>query len=112
MRKTRRITALSVEPGRPPCTIRVGLGFIPIKEFMGGYFEPLYLFDDPVALLVDEEGSLKGLPVNRIVYGKNGEKLRILGKFLVVGVGSYDFCSLGSDMISKYTELFSLDAQV
>ena len=57
--------------------------------------------------LVDDEGKLIGLDLNRSLRDEHGEIYDIVaGTFLVVGLGPESFASLPPDMIQKYTEQF------
>ena len=66
-----------------------------------------YPFDDPVGLVLNDEGKLIGLDLNRSLRDEHGEIYDIVaGTFLVVGLGPESFASLPPDMIQKYTEQF------
>ena len=62
---------------------------------MGGYIEAVYPFEDPVAVIVNEEGKLEGLQLNRGIYDPDGRLYDIVsGTMLVVGLGEENFASL------------------
>ena len=66
-----------------------------------------YPFDDSVGLVLNDEGKLIGLDLNRSLRDEHGEIYDIVaGTFLVVGLGPESFASLPPDMIQKYTEQF------
>ena len=66
-----------------------------------------YPFDDPVGLILNDEGKLIGLELNRSLRDEHGEIYDIVaGTFLVVGLGEENFTSLPTEMIQKYTEQF------
>ena len=74
---------------------------------MGGDIAASYPFDDPVGLVLNDEGKLIGLDLNRSLWDDRGDIYDIVaGTFLVVGLGSENFASLPPEMIQKYTEHF------
>ena len=68
-----------------------------LQEAVGGYIEAR-IFTSDCAVIVNEEGKLRGLPVN---FGFPGDVL--VGNVLFVGVDGEEFCSL-----SEAQELFLL----
>ena len=74
---------------------------------MGGDIAASYPFDDPMGLVLNDEGKLSGLDLNCSLWDEHGEIYDIVvGAFLVVGLEPESFASLPSDMIQKYTEQF------
>ena len=53
-----QITVLLIEPEARPKVVTMETGLKPLQEAVGGYIEAVYPFDDPVALIVNEEGKL------------------------------------------------------
>lgn len=106
MARNKQITVISVEPGKEPRVVKVALGFESLQREVGGYIESIYPFNDPVTILVDEEGILKCKPFNRAIRDRQGNMLRLYGKFLIVGVVSSEFVSLTPELIQKYTYFF------
>lgn len=103
----KEMTVLLIEPEARPKVVTMETGLKPLQEAVGGYIEAVYPFDDPIALIVNEEGKLDGLPLNRALRHKNGEVYDILaGNVLVVGLGEDDFTSLSPKMMDKYKEMF------
>lgn len=57
--------------------------------------------------IVNEEGKINGLPLNRAVRSDEGEMIDIIaGTFMIAGLGEDDFASLDKEMIDKYSEKF------
>ena len=103
----KEMTVMLIEPEARPKVVTMETGLKPLQEAVGGYIEAVYPFDDPVALIVNEEGKLDGLPLNRALRHKNGEIYDILaGNILVVGLGEEDFTSLSPKLMDKYKEMF------
>ena len=80
---------LKIEPDKAPIVINVANELSVLQGLVGGYIEAVN-FSPAVALIVDEEGKLKGKPYN---FRFNGDDL--CGVVLVVGVRGEDFCDLG-----------------
>ena len=95
---------IKVRPGKHPEVVKVDkMSLEWLQKQVGGYIQAVYPFDDPVAIVCDEEGKLKGKDLNRSLKDENGEIYDILsGDFLIVGLGDEDFCGLDDDMVCKY----------
>lgn len=78
-----------------------------LQQIVGGHIEAVYPFDDPIAIICNEEGKINGLELNRALRDKVGRVYDILaGTFLIVGLGAEDFTSLTSVYQEKYRKLF------
>ena len=79
-----------------------------MQDIVGGYIEAIYPFDDPVAVICNEEGKLNGLPLNRaIISEETGDAIDIIaGKFLITGITDENFVSLDNAQIKKFSEKF------
>ena len=79
-----------------------------MQELVGGLIQAVYPFDDPVALICNDEGKLLGLPFNRALRDSEGEICDIIsGTFFLCGLGTSDFIGLSDELISKYTTYYS-----
>lgn len=102
-----KMTVLVVEPMQAPRVATIESGLESLQEAVGGYIEAVYPFEDPVALVCNEEGKLDGLPLNRGLYDAQGHLYDIIsGTFLVVGLSEESFGSLTPEQIEKYTEMY------
>ena len=102
-----KLTVLVVEPMKEPYVKEIGPGLHALQAEVGGDIAASYPFDDPVGLVLNDEGKLIGLDLNRSLRDEQGEIYDIVaGTFLVVGLGPESFASLSPDMIQKYTEQF------
>lgn len=98
---------LMVEPGKTPYEAEIDSGLKSLQAAVGGDIQAVYPYADPVALVCDEEGKIKRLPLNRALRDENGEIYDIIaGKFLIVGLGEENFDSLPDDLMEKYKEEF------
>lgn len=78
-----------------------------LQQIVGGYIEAVYPFDDPVAIICNEEGKINGLELNRALRDERGTVYDILaGTFLLVGLGGENFTSLTPEHQEKYRKLF------
>ena len=102
-----RLTVLCVKPGKKPACIEIEAGLDALQRAVGGYIEAVYPYEDPVALIVNEEGKLNGLPLNRALRDEDNDIYDIVaGTFLVVGLGESEFASLTPALMEKYEKLF------
>ena len=102
-----KMTVLVVEPMKEPYVKEIDPGLHALQAEVGGDIAASYPFDDPVGLVLNDEGKLIGLDLNRSLRDEHGEIYDIVaGTFLMVGLGPESFASLPPDMIQKYTEQF------
>ena len=102
-----KLTVLVVEPMKEPYVKEIDPGLHALQAEVGGDIAASYPFGDPVGLVLNDEGKLIGLDLNRSLRDEHGEIYDIVaGTFLVVGLGPESFASLSPDMIQKYTEQF------
>lgn len=98
---------LLVEPGKEARIAEIGSDLKSLQSAVGGWIEAVYPFDDPVALVCNEEGKIDGLPLNRALRDEGGKIYdAIAGTFFVCGLGEDDFCSLPKDLQAKYLDKF------
>ncbi len=102
-----KMTVLVVEPMKEPYAKEIAPRLHALQAEVGGDIAASYPFDDPVGLVLNDEGKLIGLDLNRSLRDEHGEIYDIVaGTFLVVGLGPESFASLPPDMIQKYTAQF------
>ena len=102
-----KLTVLVVESMKEPYVKEIHPGLHALQAEVGGDIAASYPFDDPVGLVLNDEGKLIGLDLNRSLRDEHGEIYDIVaGTFLVVGLGPESFASLPPNMIQKYTEQF------
>lgn len=107
MNQEKKMTVLRIDPNKVPSRVELGNDLCSLQGAVGGYIEEVYPFDDPVALVVNDEGKLNGLPLNRALRDDDGHIYDVVaGSFLVVGLGESDFTSLSPELLDKYEKLF------
>lgn len=96
-----------VEPGKRARVTTIQSGLESLQRMVGGYIEAVYPYDDPVAIICNEEGKINGMDLNRALRDDRGEIYDIIaGPFLVIGLGEEDFASLSKEHQQKYQKLF------
>ena len=93
---------LIVEPEKAPRMANISGDLESLQKAVGGYIEAVYPYDDPVAIVCNEEGKLIGLPLNR----KLEDYDIIAGTFIVCGLGEEDFDSMTPELKFADPEIF------
>lgn len=101
------IDVLLIKPFMYPQKITIGCELEDLQKAVGGSIEAVYPFNDPVAIICNEEGKINGSELNRTLRNENGEVYDILaGDFLITGLTEDDFGSLSPELMKKYEEQF------
>ena len=101
---------LLIRPGEKPVLSEIDGTLESMQKIVRGYIEILYPFDDPIALVCNEEGKLLGLPLNRSLWDSCGQIYdAIAGTFFLCGVppDSDHLDSIPEELVSKYQEWFT-----
>lgn len=102
-----KLTVLVVEPEKKPYVKEISSSLDSLQKEVGGFIEAVYPFEDPVAIICDDEAKLKGSQLNRALRDDDGNVYDILaGTFIMTGLGETDFASMSEDMLKKYSEHF------
>lgn len=103
------LIVLVVEPQKEPYLKEIPSGLESLQQEVGGYIQAVYPYEEPVALICNEEGKLEGLPLNRALRDEDGDIYDIVaGTFLVVGLTDDNFGSLTVDQIRQFSEQFKI----
>ena len=100
---------LVVEPERRPEVKEIDDTLKTMQGIVGGLIQPIYPFDDPVALVCNDEGKFMNLPANRGLRDRNGQIYDIVfGTFFMCGAPADcdHFTSLTQEQLKKYQETF------
>ena len=101
------MNVLMVEPGKAPYETQIGSDLQSMQALVGGYIQAVYPYEEPVALICNEDGKLDGLPFNRALRDPDGDIYDIVaGKFFIVGLGQSDFTDLPHDLAEQFAEQF------
>lgn len=91
----------------PPTVQEIDGSLESMQKIVGGTIQAVYAFDEPVCI-VNDEGKLLGLPMNRALTDESGVPYDIVcGTFFVVGIGDEDFTSLTEQQIEKYRKKYA-----
>ena len=102
-----KMTVLVIEPEKKPYVKDISSGLASLQKELGGYIQAVYPFDDPVAIICDEEAKLTGKELNRALRDEDGQIYDIVaGSFLIAGLGEEDFCSLTPEQIKKFSDMY------
>ena len=102
-----KITVLVVEPLMEPYVKEIDSGLKALQKEVGGYIQVVYPFEEPVAIICNEEGKLNGEPLNRALRDEDGHVYDIVaGTFLIAGLSEDNFCSLSQAHIEQFTQEF------
>ena len=106
------ITVLIVEPGKEPYAKEIDSGLESLQHEVGGYIQAVYTFEEPVAIVCNEEAKLEGLPLNRALRDEDGDIYDIVaGTFMVVGLTDDSFGSLTPELMQQFTDHFKTPEQ-
>ena len=100
-----------VEPKKKPMVQDIGSGLESMQKIVGGSIEAVYPFDEPVALICNEEGKLLNLPLNRVLRDEAGEIYDIIsGAFFLCAAppDSDRFAGLTDQQVKTYLEWFAV----
>ena len=67
---------LKIKPEHKPERADIPDTLEAMQKVVDGYIQAVYPFEEPVALICNEEGKLNGLPLNRALWDEDGNPLR------------------------------------
>ena len=77
---------LLVEPEKAPERIEISGDLESMQQIVGGSIQAIYPFDEPIALICNEEGKLNRLPLNRALQDDDGTIYDVIaGTFFLCG---------------------------
>ena len=100
-----------VEPKKKPMVQDIGSDLESMQKIVCGSIEAVYPFDEPVALICNEEGKLLNLPLNRALQNDAGEVYDIVsGTFFLCDAppDSDRFAGLTDQQVKTYMERFAM----
>lgn len=101
------MTVLVVEPLKEPYLKEISPGLSAMQQEVNGLIAAAYPFDDPVALICNDEGKINGMELNRSLRDDRGQLYDIVaGPFLVAGLSEDNFDSLSPELAQKYMKHF------
>lgn len=101
------ITVVACYPGKSAVVMRIQNTLEAKQAFVGGYIQAVYPFDDPVAIVCNEEGKLNGMEPCRALFDEDGGIYDIIvGPFLICGLDDEGFISLTKEQQEQYLAMF------
>ena len=101
------ITVVACYPGKSAVVIRIQNTLEAKQAFVGGYIQAIYPFDDPVAIVCNEEGKINGMEPCRALFDESGDIYDIIvGPFLICGLDDEGFISLTQEQQEQYLAMF------
>ena len=100
-----------VEPKKKPMVQDIGSDLESMQKIVGGSIEAIYPFEEPVALICNEEGKLLNLPLNRALRDDAGKVYDILSGTFLLCTAPQDsdcFTSLTDQQAKMYMEWFAV----
>ena len=101
------ITVVACYPGKSAVVMRIQNTLEAKQAFVGGYIQAVYPFDDPVAIVCNEEGKINGMEPCRALFDEDGGIYDIIvGPFLICGLDDEGFISLTEEQQEQYLAMF------
>ena len=100
---------LKIEPEHKPERADIPDTLEAMQKVVDGYVQAVYPFEEPVALICNEEGKLNGLPLNRALWDEDGTLYDIIsGTFFLCAAppDAENFQSLSEEQLLYYEERF------
>lgn len=101
---------LVIKPGQRPEVREIDGTLESMQGIVGGLIQAIYPYEQPVALVANDEGKMLGLSPNRGLRDEDGELYDIIcGTFFLCGapMDSGSFQSLTDGQIQYFMELFA-----
>ena len=103
------MNVLVVEPGYLPYEKEIN-GLEEMQATVGGYIQAIYPYEEPVAIVCNEEGRLIDLPPNRAVCFEDSDEIAevIHGTFFMAYApeDAENYQSLPKELTEKYLDKF------
>ena len=102
-----KITVVLCEPGKRAQVVEIENTLEAMQRTVGGLIEAIYTDHDYVCLIVNEDGKLLDLPMNRAIYVGDTIADIIMGSFFVAAFDDDgNFMSLNDDQIKRYEKQY------
>lgn len=101
------IRVLLLEPGKLAQVTEIDDSLAGMQKIVDGCIEGYYPFAEKVCIVVNDEGKINGMPLNRAVYGENKEILDIIaGTAFICDCRGENFASLSDEQLKRYATQF------
>ena len=107
-KQEKTMQVLIVEPNKPAYAAEIGGSLADMQKIVGGLIQAVYPYEEPVAIICNDEGKMEGLPLNRALRYDSGEIYDIIaGTFFICGLDEDNFASLSPEYMEKFKREFS-----
>ena len=97
-----------VEPQMKPTIRHINESLASMQDVVGGTIQAMYPYDDAVALVVNDEGKVLGLPMNRALRDDDGAVYDIVhGTFFICGLSEDSFASLTDEQLHRFMRIYA-----
>ena len=103
-----------VEPRKKPMVQNIDDGLEAMQKIVGGTIQAIYPFEEPIALICNDEGKLLNLPLNRALRDITGYVYDIVAGtfFLCAAPADKDnFASLTEEQVQTCLKRFAVPEQ-
>lgn len=101
---------LKIDPGKAPEVMEIEDSLETMQSIVGGMIQAVYPFEEPVAMIVNDEGKLTGLEMNRSLRASDTGIIYdiVCGTFFLCGApaDSENFTDLTEEQLSYYTDYY------
>lgn len=101
---------LKIDSGKAPEVMEIEDSLEAMQSVVGGMIQAVYPFEEPVAVIVNDEGKLMGLEFNRALrHPESGVIYDVIcGTFFLCGApaDSENFTDLTEEQLSYYTDYY------
>ena len=102
-----KIKAIILEPMKEAYVKEIGRDLASMQQIVGGLIQAIYPFDEEVCIVVNDEGKITGLPLNRALFDDNGKVYDIIaGTAVICSCKTEHFGSLTEKDQEKYLAMF------
>lgn len=102
-----KIKVVLLEPGKLARETEIDASLEGMQKVVGGLIEPVYCFQEPVCCIVNEEGKITGLDLNRGIYDEKKQLVDIIaGTAFICDCSGENFGSLTDEQLKKYSKQF------
>lgn len=111
--KEETIKVVLCEPGKLAQIAEVNNKLEDLQRMVAGYIEQFCPWDEPVAIICNEEAKNNGMAPNRAIYDEDGEILDVIfGSFFICGFCGYNYGSLSQEQLDRYLKQFERPEQL
>ena len=103
---------IKLEPQKPAEVIEIEHSLEAMQKIVGGYIDLIYPFNDSVAMIMNDDGKLQSLPLNRVLRHQDTGQIYdvVCGTCFLIGApnDSDEFTDLTDEQIEKYMKFYRL----